>query len=580
MALSRRGLLRSSAGALGLTSSIGFAQNAGRFRHGVASGDPLVDRVILWTRVEPAGQADVEVRWQVATDTDFSRPVASGRVITDGRRDFTVKVDATGLTPGTAYYYRFLVGEETSPVGRTRTLPEIGLEQLKMAVVSCSNLGWGYFNVYRDIATRDDLDCVLHLGDYIYEYGPGTYTSPEIEALGRAAEPAREVVALADYRMRYQQYRRDPDLQAVHAAHPMIAVWDDHEFTNDAWKHGAENHDDSEGYWDVRRAVATQVYFEWMPVRPVESDARGRLYRSFDFGGLASLIMLDSRVYGRDRQLDVVADAPRQPVPVDMRVNPPRPITDPVEIAALDPNNMPQGVVFPPDFERFRDEVLVAPGRTILGWEQEAWVRQVFTDSKAAGTPWQILGQQTLMGKMVAMDIQPLLDPDRPGMATPEQLAGISVLAENDVPLFMDMWGGGYPAARARLLNDVRDHAENVLVLAGDSHNSWSFNITDDDGKVRAVEMATPSVTSPGFEQYINADPTALAAAAVARNPELVFAETQSRGYLDVTITPDSVTGTWNYVSDVMSRVFETRVGKRLRATGQGGGSVGNLVSV
>lgn len=575
MALSRRSLLSGSVALGGLASSRAIiAQDLGRFRHGVASGDPLQDRVILWTRVEPQGSADAEVSWQVATDADFRRIVRAGRVITDGTRDFTVKIDADGLEPDMSYFYRFAVGGEVSPIGRTRTLPEAGLEQVRCAVVSCSNISWGYFNVYRHIADRTDIDYVLHLGDYIYEYGRGVYASKTMEEAGRTVEPANEITSIDDYRIRYQQYRRDRDLQAVHAAHPMFAIWDDHEFTNDAWRDGAENHDDSEGSWSDRRAIATRVYYEWMPIRGADVGANTRSYRAFDIGGLLSLVMLDTRVYGRDRQISLADDVPRMSAPIDMRTGSPRPITDPAELDTLDLDNLPTGVVFSPDWKRFRTEVLAAADRTILGWEQEAWLRETLRSSKASGTPWQVLGQQTLVGKLLPVDIQPLLDPDRPGMATPEQVAGISALAENNVPFFMDMWGGGYLSSRKRLLRDIADESENTLVLAGDSHNSWAFNLMDDSDRIRAVEMGTPSVSSPGFEAYLNADPKKLAVAMTERNPELIYAETQSRGYLDVTITPDQVQGVWVYVSTVMSRDYTARFGPTLIARADGAGSV------
>ena len=243
---------------------------AGRFRHGVASGDPLEDRIILWTRVTPpAGAATqaVEVRWRIAADERLSQIVTQGTARTSSDRDFTVKVDAAGLQPGRPYYYVFETGGDRSAVGRTRTLPTRAVDRVRLASLCCSNYPAGFFNVYRCVANRDDLDAVVHVGDYIYEFENGIYGDGS--GLLRIPEPRREAVTLSDYRVRYATYRSDPDLQEAHRRHPFIAVWDDHELTNDAWLGGAANHnpDKGEGDWATRRAAAYQAYLEWMPIR-------------------------------------------------------------------------------------------------------------------------------------------------------------------------------------------------------------------------------------------------------------------------------------------------------------------------
>ncbi|MCA6078643.1 alkaline phosphatase D family protein [Fulvivirga sedimenti] len=262
------------------------------FMHGVASGDPLADRVIIWTRITiPHADSSVAVQWEMARDAEFRIPVQQGNFNTTAERDFTVKVDVGELRPGGEYYYRFKAYGVYSPVGRTRTAPAGSVDSLRFAVVSCSNYEWGYFNAYSHIAKQPDLAAVIHLGDYIYEYGPGVYGDTTI---GRIHEPPYEIITLADYRMRYGQYRRDPDLQEVHKNHPFISIWDDHEIANNAYMDGAQNHQPEEGDFQVRRNVAKQVYYEWMPVRE-----GGPLYRKFDFGPLATLIMLDERLAGR-----------------------------------------------------------------------------------------------------------------------------------------------------------------------------------------------------------------------------------------------------------------------------------------
>ncbi|MDP1571100.1 MAG: alkaline phosphatase D family protein [Vicinamibacterales bacterium] len=351
--LSRRHFLATTA-ALGTLPLIRCAPGAAAtadavFRHGVASGDPLTDRVILWTRVTTDGTDAVPVRWMVARDARLTDIVARGESRTGAARDFTVKVDVPGLEAGTHYFYRFEALGVPSAMGRTRTLPGAGAERLRLAVTSCSNLPFGYFNAYAAIARRPDLDAVLHLGDYIYEYPNAQYGDGT--ALGRVPAPDRETLSLEDYRTRHAQYKADPDSQEVHRQHPFICVWDDHELANDAWWGGAQNHnpEDGEGDWYVRRNAAVQAYYEWMPVREHGSVRHARLARTFSFGTLADVIMVDSRLVGRDQQA-----ASRE------------------DIATLD-----------------------APHRSMLGRAQEGWLGGEFTESVRAGTGWQILGQQT-----------------------------------------------------------------------------------------------------------------------------------------------------------------------------------------
>ena len=324
------------------------------FLHGVASGDPLADRVMLWTRVSgAAASARPRVRWEVAQDDTFRRIVRRGEITTGSDRDFTVKVDVDGLRAGSRYAYRFESGGERSPVGRTRTLPAETSTRLRLAVASCANLPQGYFNAYRGIARRDDLDAVLFLGDYIYEYANARYGDGT--RFGRVPTPDREIVSLEDYRTRHAQYKTDPDLQEAHRLHPWIMVWDDHEITNDTWREGAQNHQpEREGTWQDRRNAAVRAFYEWTPIRERGTPAQARIYRTFRIGGLADLIMLDTRVVARDQQA-----AQREQV-----------------------------------------GLIEDPRRSLLGRAQEEWLFGELQASKAGGTRWQVLGQQVMFAPM------------------------------------------------------------------------------------------------------------------------------------------------------------------------------------
>ncbi|HEX4887985.1 MAG TPA: alkaline phosphatase D family protein [Luteibaculaceae bacterium] len=269
------------------------------FFHGVASGDPLSDRVIIWTRVSPqTTEETVEVTWRVALNTGMTEIVKSGTFTTSQERDFTVKIDVTGLDPNTYYYYDFRALGAFSKRGRTKTAPQSGeATEVRMGVVSCSNYEYGYFNAYKKMAQRNDLDMVLHLGDYIYEYAVGGY-SANIE--GRTHEPEGEIITLQDYRIRHSHYKLDPDLQAVHQQYPFVCVWDDHESTNNSWRDGAENHTEgAEGTWTERKLFSIKSYMEWMPIR--ESNGLS-IYREITYGNLLNLYMLDTRLEGRDEQ--------------------------------------------------------------------------------------------------------------------------------------------------------------------------------------------------------------------------------------------------------------------------------------
>lgn len=453
-----------------------------RFAQGVASGDPLHDRVILWTRVTPRRAWDeVDGKWEVATDSKMRRVVSRGRFRTDVSRDFTVKIDADNLRPGRTYYYQFETQGMRSPVGRTRTLPVGRIEAARFAFVSCSNYPYGYFNAYRRVAERGDLDFVLHLGDYLYEYPLGGYANPVLTGI-RDVVPANEIVTLADYRQRHALYKSDPDLQEAHRQHPFICVWDDHEATNDAWRDGAENHnpEEGEGDWQVRRRQAIRAYNEYMPVRS-SSVFDDRIYRRFRIGDLADLIMLDTRLHGRD--LQAAFKTGQADLPVD-------------------------------------DPVISDASRTLLGWDQEQWLERQLWSSKQRGAAWRVLGQQVMMAQLSSTFGQTIINPDQ--------------------------WDGYRPARERLLRHLLDNEIANNVVLTGDIHSSWCSDLTlnpwdtaydpTTGAGVVGTEFVTPAVTSPG------PIPDAATAAVVAGqlrsvSPHMKYIDLFRRGYgvLDIT---------------------------------------------
>jgi alkaline phosphatase D len=289
------------AGKFSQSVAIHFDSTMKPFYHGVASGDPMADRIIIWTRVTPEDSVSkIEVKWEIAETPDFASVYKSDTTSTTLAKDYTVKVDVDALKPGRIYYYRFSALGNTSIVGRTKTAPVDSRDSLKFAVVSCSNWEWGFFNAYEKISQREDVDAVIHLGDYIYEYGRGKYGDTTI----RKNLPPHEIVSLSDYRTRHSQYRLDKGLRLLSQQLPLIAIWDDHEVANNAYTGGAQNHQsDKEGDYLKRMAVARQAYYEWIPIRE-----GGKHYRSFSYGPLADLIMLDERLEGKTKPVDSLSD--------------------------------------------------------------------------------------------------------------------------------------------------------------------------------------------------------------------------------------------------------------------------------
>ena len=517
------------------------------FEHGVASGDPLQDRVILWTRLTPSdSSARLQVTWEIALDQQFKQIIKTDKVTTAAAQDFTVKVDAIGLKPNQSYFYRFVFGDKISPVGQTKTLPT-STSKVSFAVCSCSNYPAGYFYVYREMA-KQNVDVVIHLGDYIYEYGADGYATEDAAKLGRTlpANNDKEIIKLDDYRKRYALYRKDKDLQALHHRHPFIVIWDDHELANDAWREGAENHTEetanakNEGKFSERKLAALQAYFEWMPIRPID-DQHIKIYRQFDFGNLVQLTMLDTRIIARDQQLDYVD--------------------------YMTANGL--------NAAKFQAD-LTNPARTLMGYTQRDWLLGKLQQSNAT---WNVLGQQILMAKMfIPAELLLSLAEITSGNPTADTLNKMNTqitelvtlkmrLKQGDpsltsqekariltvAPYNLDAWDG-YFAEREILYGTLAQLKKKVVVLAGDTHNAWSSNLYSKDGVFVGVEMATSSVSSPGLEKYLNIPLAQLQQFEFAFTTlidELNYCNLNQRGYLMVQFDETQVQSQWVYVDSI-----------------------------
>ena len=505
------------------------------FFHGVASGDPTANSVILWTRVTPEEPGPVEVSFTVSATLDFETIVASGEVIATADRDYTAKVDLDGLEAGTTYYYYFSALGANSLIGRAKTTPEGGVDHLRFGVVSCSNYEGGYFNAYGALAERNDLDAVVHLGDYIYEYGPGVYG---IDLPDRVNEPGAEILSLSDYRTRYSLYRLDPDLIRLHQQHTVISVWDDHESANDSYVDGAENHQpDTEGSWDDRKNISKQVYFEWMPMR---DNADQSIYRTFSYGDLCDLLMLDTRLEGR--------------------VEPPANFDDPDE-----------------------------PVRTIISETQYDWLLDNLRNSNAQ---WKVLGNQVLFSTFNVGFAAGVLD----GSPDLTNIDSIRV-AENT---FIDNWES-YPTQRNAIIDSLRElEIDNTVVITGDSHTSWAIDVTKEavlyprpeflnlpqpnpydemtgegyDAETGAgswaVEFGTPSISSPNFDEAVGADLTAqfeflmnnpVPGVGVNYNPHIKHVDLDRHGYFILDLKPEAAQADFFYTNTIIEDTIQEAFG-------------------
>lgn len=492
------------------------------FRHGVASGDPLPSRVILWTRVTPSDDATpgsglgaaTSVSWQVARDAAFSDVVASGAVVSAAASDHTIKVDVSDLPAATDLWYRFSAVGQSSPVGRTRTMPALGadVDSMRIGVVACSNWEGGYFSAYRHLADRDDLDFVLHLGDYVYEYGVGGYGPGA--GFGREHDPGTEMTVLEDYRRRHAQYKTDPDLARLHQRYAFITTIDDHEVADNSWSGGAANHQaPGEGVYSERRAQSFQAYFEWMPIRVTGGAGEPtRVYRSLPFGSLAELFVLDQRTY-RDEQV--------------------------------------MGV---------RESLLVTssavadPGRTLLGPDQGRWFDDGLQTSDAR---WKLIGNPVMFAPLVLTDV-----PD--DAAALDDLLSTTLGISPPIVINADQWDG-YRAEQSAFGGRFGE-VGGVVILTGDIHSSWAAEIPADPatylpgvgGDTTAVEFVTPGVTSDSFSAaFADAGVPAgeelgqlLPTVVTTAGPWFKYLDAERHGFGVFDLTPAQAQFQWFYVSD------------------------------
>jgi alkaline phosphatase D len=468
--------------------------SASLFRHGIASGDPDTDRVVIWTRVTPRDQAPVDLRWVVARDPELDAVVARGGGAAGPDSDFTFQADIAGLEPATRYWYAFEAAGEQSPVGRTRTLPGPETDHLRFGVVSCAKYNAGFFNGYARIADRDDLDFVLHLGDYIYEAAqrPPPSQTPGAD-IGRPFDPRHECRTLADYRIRYGQYRADPDTRALHAAHPLLATLDDHELADGAWRGGSEEHKpDRDGPWEVRRAACFQARREWLPQRLPDPSEPDRVFRTVAIGTLADLFLMDTRSR-RDQPLEGPA--------------------------------------------------MHDPRRSQLGPLQRNWLIDGVERSTAA---WRLLANSSVMGQTWSPGISADLWP---------ALRSLKLVGANGGP-DRDQWDG-YPVERDRLLQLLADrdvvvlsgdvHVALALELRRDGAAAES--------EPAAVEFVTASLTSQNLDEKMGwgyrqgSLPVEEQLRRVLQG--IRWCDLDSHGYLVVDVTRERVRAEWWFVNGV-----------------------------
>jgi alkaline phosphatase D len=476
------------------------------FVHGVASGDPLADRVVLWTRISGTS-GDVSVEWVVANDPELRRVVRSGTASTGPEHDWTVHVDVDGLDAATTYHYGFRALGRRSPVGRTGTLPAGSVAGLRLAMVSCAKFNAGFFNAYARIAERDDLDLVLHLGDYIYE---ASNTPPKTQTpgadIGRPFEPRHECRTLNDYRARYAQYRRDPDVQALHRAHAVVATLDDHELADGAWAGGATEHrPERDGPWADRRRAALRARREWLPTRPPDPQDPDRVYRAVRIGDLVDLLLLDVRT----RRHEPVAGPARHD-----------------------------------------------PHRSMVGAEQRAWLHEELGASRAT---WRVVASPSPMA--------PTWRPDLPANLH-QPMRALKLMHPVEDASDEDQWDG-YPTERAHVLRRIAETGR-ALVLAGDLHVAMAVEHPHpDDGGPVVVEVVTPSVTSQNLDEKLRWTPRGEAAVAIEAEfvdalPGWRWCELEGHGYTVVDLTAERAAVEWWFVDTVLERCAGERLGHHI----------------
>ena len=512
------------------------------FGHGVASGDPTSDGFLLWTRVSVTRSAFVD--WEVASDTDFAEILQRGSIETNAAIDHTVKVVVEDLQPGQTYFYRFRLEGVVSEPGRTRTLPSGPLAQLGIAIASCSNYPFGFFNAYEAIANDAEIDFVLHLGDYLYEYGANGWGAAEAADIGRAHSPAHEIVTIEDYRKRHAQYKTDMGSRLMHAAHPMISTWDDHESTNNPWLGGAQNHQpETEGDWRARRNAALQAYFEWMPVRePEPGSSRAELWRHFSFGNLASLTTLETRHTGRSLQIDY---------------------SDHIEAIDGDANR-----------DRFLQDILGDSSRTMLSSDMEAFLSSSLETSLRESKTWRLIGNQIPIARTHVPDVANRLEQEA-GLrndSLPDSHRLFSQLGQLNLPLYLDTWDG-YPAAREQFYQQCSAAgASDLIVLTGDSHAFWANELFNDSGQRMGVELGTAGITSPGdFENYGPEGAAAFDRLVAEHNQEVIWTDCTHRGFVKLVLTVDSAKADYIVVDNVKSRQYRSSILRSVEIVKRGG---------
>ncbi|PWE18638.1 alkaline phosphatase [Marinicauda salina] len=520
----------------------------GPFKHGVAAGDPDQTSLVLWTAVTDPAEP---VGYEIATDEAFSQIVYAGELgaagpATNGATP--MKAVVAGLEPGRTYFYRFRHAGDVSPAGRARTLPEGRVDEFRIAAFSCANYPAGFFNAYRDAAGRGDIDLVLHLGDYLYEYPMGGYATEDAERLSRVPDPKHEIVSYEDYARRHAQYCLDPDLQALKAAAAFAPVWDDHETANNAYRTGAENHQPDEGDWVERRDAALAAWRAWLPVR--ESDPMHARSPHLRIGELGTVLLLETRLTARSDEIDWTSF----PVPADADPD------DPEVRAAV---------------RRWREDVIGDPDRTLLGEDQFARVAATLADSAARGEPWRIFANQVIMGRT-----------DAPNYAevTPfwlrwamrmrgGQVWDYVLRSRFDVPITMDDWNG-FPAERERLYAAARAAGADFITLTGDSHCHWCLDLHDEAGTRVGTEFGVTSVTSPSDYEMVAAPGVDFGAYIVERNPEVLHQNPYERGYLVLTLRREEAIAELISVSTIKARDFSSHVDTRWRVLPAGSGDV------
>ena len=514
------------------------------FAHGVASGDPDQSSVVIWTRVSGL-TTPVKVDWFVATDAAFNHVVATGIFNTQSSRDHTVKIIVHDLVPGQAYFYKFAVQDIISPTGQTQTLPVGHIEQLVLAVTTCSNYPFGYFNVYDAIAKDSSIDLVVHLGDYIYEYGVEGFGGVTGKRIGRNHQPSHEILSLDDYRQRHAQYKTDQGSLAMHARHPLIVIWDDHETANNPWMGGAKNHQSNEGSWEARRRASLQAYYEWLPVRdPIKTSDRAKYWRHYKFGDLASLITLESRHTGRSQQVSYNQHLPN------------------IQSKA--------------QATTFLQDVINAPNREMISKEMQRFLKEQLNESVSAGRRWRIIGNQSVIAKSIAPNLDdPILNNlrDKLSLEKQQKLVERTHLGKYSLPSDLDTWSG-YPAARERFYQIAKDaNVQDLLVISGDSHSYWQNELFDDEGQSIGIELGATGVTSPrSIMESLGTDVMKrFDDLNTANNKEIIWSDGRHRGFIRLQVHHKGAHVQYVNVSNVESRTYETQILRCVDITNQAG---------